>query len=98
MKKTPSHCTARVEIEWQISFFSFGFARVTEVRPYICNLLIWTTINIWPVVVNVLIPEVVINLHFYGDIYTKELQMNIFQKCMQYLKVKIQCILAIEMF
>ena len=62
---------------------------------YICNLLIWTTINIWPVVVNVLITEVVINLLFYRDIYTKELQMNIFQKCMQYLKVKIQCILAI---
>ena len=32
MKKTPSHFTACVEIEWQISFFSFGFARVTEVR------------------------------------------------------------------
>ena len=32
MKKTPSHFTARVEIEQQISFFSFGFARVTEVR------------------------------------------------------------------
>ena len=31
-KKTPSHFMARVEIEWQISFFSFGFARVTEVR------------------------------------------------------------------
>ena len=36
-KKTPSHFTARVEIERQISFFSFGFARVTEVR-HICNL------------------------------------------------------------
>ena len=32
MKKTPSHFTERVEIERQISFFSFGFARVTEVR------------------------------------------------------------------
>ena len=31
-KKTPSHFTACVEIERQISFFSFGFARVTEVR------------------------------------------------------------------
>ena len=31
-EKTPSHFTARVEIERQISFFSFGFARVTEVR------------------------------------------------------------------
>ena len=32
MKKTPSRFTARVEIEQQISFFSFGFARVGEVR------------------------------------------------------------------
>ena len=32
MKKTPSHFTARIEIEQQILFFSFGFARVTEVR------------------------------------------------------------------
>ena len=32
MKKTPSHFTARVEIAQQISFFSFGFARVSEVR------------------------------------------------------------------
>ena len=31
-KKTPSHFTARVEIEWQISFFSFSFACVSEVR------------------------------------------------------------------
>ena len=31
-KKTPSHFTARVEIEQQISFFSFGFARESEVR------------------------------------------------------------------
>ena len=31
-EKTPSHFTARVEIEGQISFFSFGFARVSEVR------------------------------------------------------------------
>ena len=31
-EKTPSHFMARVEIERQISFFSFGFARVTEVR------------------------------------------------------------------
>ena len=35
MKKTPSHFTAHVEIEWQIPFFSFGFARVTEVRHII---------------------------------------------------------------
>ena len=34
-KKTPSHFTAHVEIEWQILFFSFSFARVTEVR-HIC--------------------------------------------------------------
>ena len=34
-KKTPSHFTACVEIEWQISFFSFGFACVSEVR-HIC--------------------------------------------------------------
>ena len=32
MKKTPSHFMAHVEIERQISFFSFDFARVTEVR------------------------------------------------------------------
>ena len=31
-KKNPSHFMARVEIEWQISFFSFGFACITEVR------------------------------------------------------------------
>ena len=31
-KKTPSHFTACVEIERQILFFSFGFARVSEVR------------------------------------------------------------------
>ena len=31
-EKTPSHFMARVEIEQQISFFSFGFARVSEVR------------------------------------------------------------------
>ena len=31
-KKTPSHFTARVEIEQQISFFSFDFTNVTEVR------------------------------------------------------------------
>ena len=31
-KKTPSHFTARVETERQISFFSFGFACVSEVR------------------------------------------------------------------
>ena len=30
-KKRPSHFMARVETERQISFFSFGFARVTEV-------------------------------------------------------------------
>ena len=39
-KKTPSHFTASVEIEQQISFFSFGFARVTEVRHiYVMNML-----------------------------------------------------------
>ena len=32
MKKTPSHFMAHVEIEQQISFFSFGFACVSEVR------------------------------------------------------------------
>ena len=41
MKKRPSHFmdfTACVEIEQQISFFSFGFARVTEVRHIcLCN-------------------------------------------------------------
>ena len=31
-EKTPSHFMARVEIEQQILFFSFGFARVSEVR------------------------------------------------------------------
>ena len=31
-EKRPSHFTAHVETERQISFFSFGFARVTEVR------------------------------------------------------------------
>ena len=31
-KKTPSHFMARVEIERQISFFSFGFACISEVR------------------------------------------------------------------
>ena len=31
-EKTPSHFTACVEIERQISFFSFDFTRVTEVR------------------------------------------------------------------
>ena len=31
-EKNTSHFTAHVEIEWQISFFSFGFARVSEVR------------------------------------------------------------------
>ena len=31
-EKRPSHFMAHVEIEWQISFFSFGFAPVTEVR------------------------------------------------------------------
>ena len=41
-KKTPSHFTARVEIERQISCFSFGFARVSEVR-HICDIeLQWT--------------------------------------------------------
>ena len=38
----------------------------SSILNYICNLLIWTTINIWPVVVNVLITEVVINLHFFS--------------------------------
>ena len=36
MKKTPSHFTAHVENERQISVFSFGFARVTEVRHIFC--------------------------------------------------------------
>ena len=31
-EKRPSHFTKHVETEWQISFFSFSFARVTEVR------------------------------------------------------------------
>ena len=31
-KKTPSHFTACVEIERQILFFSFGFARISKVR------------------------------------------------------------------
>ena len=31
-KKAPSHFTVRVEIEQQVSFFSFGFACVSEVR------------------------------------------------------------------
>ena len=35
-KKRPSHFTACVETERQISFFSFGFARVTEVRHIYC--------------------------------------------------------------
>ena len=39
MKKTPSHFTARVEIERQISFFSFGFARVSEVRHIYFNFI-----------------------------------------------------------
>ena len=39
MKKTPSHFMACVEIEQQISFFSFGFARVSKVRHiYHCNI------------------------------------------------------------
>ena len=32
MKERPSHFTAHVKTEWQISFFSFSFAWVTEVR------------------------------------------------------------------
>ena len=44
MKKTPSHFMARVEIERQISFFSFGFARVTEVR-HIHSLFAGETVN-----------------------------------------------------
>ena len=38
-EKTPSHFTARVEIERQISFFSFGFARISEVR-HICYFVV----------------------------------------------------------
>ena len=49
-KKTPSHFTARVEIERQISFFSFGFARVTEVRqiyfPEIFTEIGWMLENV----------------------------------------------------
>ena len=42
-KKTPSHFTAHVEIERQILFFFFSFARVTEVRhmshfAYACKM------------------------------------------------------------
>ena len=40
-EKTPSHFTARVEIERQISFFSFGFARVSEVRHMCENRISW---------------------------------------------------------
>ena len=41
-KKTPSHFTAHVEIERQISFFSFSFARVTKVRHiYDTNDIKW---------------------------------------------------------
>ena len=39
LKYEKSHFTARVEIERQISFFSFGFARVSEVRH----------IQMWPI-------------------------------------------------
>ena len=39
-KKTPSHFMARVEIERQISFFSFGFAHVSEVRHMLKNIVI----------------------------------------------------------
>ena len=39
----------RVEIEWQISFFSFDFARVTEVRHifhiiYIINIIYYNSL------------------------------------------------------
>ena len=44
MKKTPSHFTARVEIEQQISFFSFGFARVSEVRHIYSSK---TVLSLW---------------------------------------------------
>ena len=53
MKKTPSHFTARVEIERQISFFSFGFERVTEVRHIFIYIFIFiefeynTTQHMW---------------------------------------------------
>ena len=45
-KKTLSHFTACVEIEQQISFFSFGFARVSEcetyaLHKYVFYLLVW---------------------------------------------------------
>ena len=38
-KKHHQHFMARVEIERQISFFSFGFARVSEVRHIYINIL-----------------------------------------------------------
>ena len=38
MKKTPSHFMAHVEIERQISFFSFDFTCVTEVRHIVLVL------------------------------------------------------------
>ena len=50
-KKTPSHFTARVEIERQISFFSFGFARVTEVR-HIEILIQETVVNVIDILGN----------------------------------------------
>ena len=34
---------AHVEIEWQISFFSFGFARVSEVRHIYVGVLLSCT-------------------------------------------------------
>ena len=40
MKKTPSHFMSCVEIEWQISFFPFGFAHVTEVRHVVISVKI----------------------------------------------------------
>ena len=50
MKKPPLHFTARVEIEQQISFFSFGFARVSEVRHVHlvnkCTLVVLTVYEI----------------------------------------------------
>ena len=44
-KKTPSHFLARVEIERQISFFSFGFARVTEARHIVKPSFLYTCLD-----------------------------------------------------
>ena len=44
-KKTPSHFTARVKIERQISFFYFGFARVTEVGHILKKIVLKSAHN-----------------------------------------------------